>query len=252
MDAHLTFADNHNRCLKTASTAEAPLHALMRMQEIVLERTRAGQIASVQGVVLNGSELWWDPLEIGRREDLQHLLDRQARSPIGALPTMPMGALMTESGLPPTPVALDATHQRFTARLACTSEGSKPEAVHDHPTSAAPICRVTTQEHKGAQKAETMRRPNPDEKPGVKMVIPSEDTAANREAIHWARERDANEGARVRMWWTYGSQSDDSRMGAATVCKQGDRWKAIRSNLGTGRMEVHDAALWAMRLALRE
>ena len=36
------------------------------------------------------------------------------------------------------------------------------------------------------------------------------------------------------------------------MCKHGDRWKAFRSHLGTGRMEVYDGELWAMGLALRE
>ena len=36
------------------------------------------------------------------------------------------------------------------------------------------------------------------------------------------------------------------------MCKHGDRWKAFRSHLGTGRMEVYDAELWAIGLALRE
>ena len=33
------------------------------------------------------------------------------------------------------------------------------------------------------------------------------------------------------------------------MCKHGDRWKAFRSHLSTGRMEVHDAELWAIGLA---
>ena len=36
------------------------------------------------------------------------------------------------------------------------------------------------------------------------------------------------------------------------MCKHRDRWKAFRSHLGTGRMEVYDAELWAIGLALRE
>jgi ribonuclease HI len=54
------------------------------------------------------------------------------------------------------------------------------------------------------------------------------------------------------MWWTDGSRSDDGRVGAAAVCKHGDGWKAFRSHLGTGRVEVYDAELWAVGLALRE
>jgi ribonuclease HI len=54
------------------------------------------------------------------------------------------------------------------------------------------------------------------------------------------------------MWWTDGSRSDDGRVGAAAVCKHGDGWKAFGSHLGTGRVEVYDAELWAIGLALRE
>jgi hypothetical protein len=73
-----------------------------------------------------------------------------------------------------------------------------------------------------------------------------------REAIRWAREREAKVAAGVRMWWMDGSRSDDGRVEAAAVCKDGDRWKAFRSHLGTGRMEVYDAELWAIGLAFLE
>jgi hypothetical protein len=46
-----------------------------------------------------------------------------------------------------------------------------------------------------------------------------------------------------------GSRSDDGSVG---VAKHGDGWKAFRSHLGTGRVEVYDAELWAIGLALRE
>ena len=104
MDAHLTLKVHHNRCIEKARGAEARLCSLTRMQDIVPERVRAVQIAYVQAVVLYGSELWWDPREIGRREDLQLPLNQQARSTLGALLTTPMGALMRESGLTPAPV----------------------------------------------------------------------------------------------------------------------------------------------------
>jgi len=111
MDAHLTFKEHHNRCMKKPTAAEARLRLLTKMHGIIPERARAVQIACVQAVALDGSELWWDPREIGRREDVQLLLNWQARSTLGALPTTPMGALMRESGLTPAPVALDARQQ---------------------------------------------------------------------------------------------------------------------------------------------
>jgi len=48
------------------------------------------------------------------------------------------------------------------------------------------------------------------------------------------------------------SRSDDGRVGAAAVCKHGNQWRSRRSFLGTGRMEVFDAELWAIGLALGE
>jgi hypothetical protein len=108
-----------------------------------------------------------------------------------------MGTLMKESGLTPAPVALDARQQRFPARLTSVCEGSKQKAVHDHPTSGTPICRVITKEHERGRQAETMRWPNPDEEPAVKTVILCEGTVAKKEAIRWAREREAKVGAGV-------------------------------------------------------
>jgi len=54
------------------------------------------------------------------------------------------------------------------------------------------------------------------------------------------------------MWWTDGSRTDDGRVGAAAVCLNGDAWTVFRSYLGTGRMEVFDAELWAIGIALQK
>jgi ribonuclease HI len=70
------------------------------------------------------------------------------------------------------------------------------------------------------------------------------------EDLRWAREKEAKVGAGVWMWWTDGSRSDDGRVGAAAVCKHGNQWRSRRSYLGTGRMEVFDAELWAIGHAL--
>jgi len=47
-----------------------------------------------------------------------------------------------------------------------------------------------------------------------------------------------------------GSRSDDSRVGAAAVCKHGNQWRSHISFLGTGPMEVFDAERRTMGLAL--
>jgi hypothetical protein len=94
MEAHLTFKVHHNRCMKKTRAAEAQLCVLRKMHGIIPVRVRANQIASVEAIALCRSELRWDPKEIGQREKLQLLLNQQARSTLGALPTTPMGPLM--------------------------------------------------------------------------------------------------------------------------------------------------------------
>jgi ribonuclease HI len=59
-------------------------------------------------------------------------------------------------------------------------------------------------------------------------------------------------GSGTWTWWTDGSRTDDERVGAAAVCLNGDGWTVFRSYLGTGRMEVFDAELWAIGVALRK
>jgi len=87
MDVHLTFKEHHNRCMKIARAAEARLRSLTKTYGVVPERVRAVQVACVQAVALSGSELWWHPREVGSQDDLQHLLNRLARSILGTLPT---------------------------------------------------------------------------------------------------------------------------------------------------------------------
>jgi len=129
---------------------------------------------------------------------------------------------------------------------------SKLQVVHDDLTCHTLICRVNTKEHERGREAETMRWPNSDEETAVWTVILSKDTEAKREAIRWERGREAKVGGGVWMGLAEGLRSDGGRVGAATVCKHGDSWKAFRSHLGTGRMVVYDAELCAIGLALRE
>jgi len=249
MDAHLTFKEHHNRCMKKARAAEARLRTRTTTYDVVPESVRAVQLACVQAVALYGSELGWDPREVGRQNDHQLLLNRQARSILGGLPTTPRGALMREAGLTPTPVILDSRQQRFTARLA-NACSNKLKKLHRNPVSGTPICRVVKKEHEQGHRAEGMNWPAPGEEPAVTTTILDDTTAAKSAAQSWARETEAKIEAGVGRWWTDGLRSDDGRAGAAAVCKHRNEWRSRRSFLGTGRMEVFDAELWAIGLAL--
>ena len=234
--------------MKKAWAAEARLQTLTKTYGVVPESVRAIQVACIHAVALYGSELWWDPREVGRRDDLQLRLNRQARSILGALPTTPWGALMRESGLTLAPVILDSRQQRFAARLenACSS---KLKELHQNPSSGARICRVVRKEHEHSRTTEGMNWPAPGEEPVVRTTI-LDATGAKSAARRWAREKEATIGPGVWMWLTDGSRSDDGRVGAAAVCKHGNEWRYRCSFLGTGRMEVFDAELWAIGLLL--
>jgi len=53
------------------------------------------------------------------------------------------------------------------------------------------------------------------------------------------------------MWWTDGSHSDDSHVGAAAVGKHRDEWRYHRSYWGPRQMDIFDAEQWAIRLVLK-
>jgi hypothetical protein len=156
---------------------------------------------------------------------------------------------MRESGLTPAPVILDARQQRFTVRLGNTWS-SKLKELHHNPSFGAPICKVIREEHEHGQTTEGTVWPPPGEESVGRTTILGDTTAAKSAAECWARQTGAKVGAGVKMWWTDGLRSDDGRVGAATVCKHRNEWRSRRSFLGTGRMEVFDAELWAIGLAL--
>jgi len=199
MEAHLTFNEMHIRCMEMCNSAEARLRTLTKTYGLVPESIRAIQMVCVTAVALYGTELWWDPREVGRQEDLQLLLNRQAKSIIGALPTTEQGALMRESGLPLAVVILDARQQRFTARLANTCS-SKLRELHRNPTSGAPISKVIREEHEHRRTTEGTNWPPPGEESVVRTTILDDTTTAQSAAQCWAREMEAKVGAGVWMW----------------------------------------------------
>jgi hypothetical protein len=235
--------------MKKARAAEARLQSLTKAYGVVPESVRAVQVACVQAVALHGSELWCDPREVGSRDDLQLLINGQARYILGALSTTPRGALIRESGLTPVPVTVDSRQQRLAARLenAC---GSKPKELHRNPYSGAPICRVVRKKHEHGRTTNGMNSPAPGKEPAVWTTILDDTAAAKSAAKGWASEKEAIIGAGVWMWWTDGSRSANGREGCAAVCKHGNEWRSGPSFLGTGRMELFEAELWAMGLAL--
>jgi hypothetical protein len=163
-------------------------------------------VACVQVVALYGSELWWDPREVGRGEDLQVFLNRQSRSILGALRHTLQGELMREQGLTPALVNLDSRQQRFTARLAHACSCKRKE-LHHNPSSGAPIWKAIRYEHEHGRTTEGTDWPPPGVESVVRTTILDDATAVKSAAQRWAREKEAKIGAGVWMWWTDESRS---------------------------------------------
>jgi len=178
MNAHQTFKEHHNRCMKKARTTEARIQSLTGTHGVVPACVRAVQIECVQAVALNGSELSWDPKEGSRQDDLQLPLNREARSTQGALPTTLRRTLMRHAGLIPAAVALDARQEQFVSRLASICAGFKPKELYNEFIACAPGGRVSVIEYRRGRRSETICCPDPGEKPAGKTTILENDTAA--------------------------------------------------------------------------
>jgi hypothetical protein len=98
LDSQLTLAQHHQIRLVQAKRAEAPVCRLVGQLGVTPANVRRIQVAAVQAVALYGAELWWDGQK-GRRDDIQLLVNSQARAITGALPSTALGPLVKESGL---------------------------------------------------------------------------------------------------------------------------------------------------------
>jgi hypothetical protein len=156
---------------------------------------------------------------------------------------------MRESGLTPVPETFNCNKQRFAVRLenVCSS---KVKDIHSNPSSGVPICRVPRKPHEHGRTTEAFNWPAPGEEPAVKTTILDPTVGARRAEQRWAREKESKMGAGVWMWWTDGSRSDRGRVEAAGVSNHGTKWRSPSSFLGTKLIEVIDAELSVVGLAL--
>jgi hypothetical protein len=177
MDTHLTLKVHHNASMKGPRAADARLRTLRRTYGVVPDSVWAIRVACVYAVALYWSELWWDPSEAGRRADIQLLLNRQARSILGVLPTTPRGSFMRDPGITPAPVVLESRKQRYPLRLA--NAGSNIlRKLHQDPCSGARVCRAVLNEHVHGGPTEGMNWRAPGEESVVRTIILDDATTA--------------------------------------------------------------------------
>jgi len=251
MDAHLTFEEHHDRCMKTAGAAEAWLLSLTGPHGVIAACGKVAQTSSIEDVALYRSGVWWDPKKGSQWEDIQLLLNRPGRSTLSALPPTLNGALMRNSGLTPAAVALDTRPAWFLQHWASTGVGSKLKMLFNYPTRGAQVGRVAAIEHTCCRIAETLCWPDPGVEPEVKTTILEDGATAMRATKLWATRQDSKAGSGKRMWWTDGFRTDDGRVGATAVCLNGDGWTVFWSYLSKGWMAVFHSEQWVTGVALR-
>ena len=69
----------------------------------------------VQSIALYGAEIWWQGQKTWA-EDIQRLINRQARAITGALKTTPIGPLVKEAALTPAVSVLEDRQRRYALR----------------------------------------------------------------------------------------------------------------------------------------
>jgi hypothetical protein len=180
--------------MKQARAGEARLRTLIKSYSVVSESVRAVHVVCIQAVTIYGRELWCDPREVGKQDDLQLLLNRQAISILGTLHTTPWGAVIRESGLSTARVILDSRQQHFAARIGNASSDKLKER-HKNPSSGAPICRAVKKQHEHGRKTVGMNTPAPGEEPVVKTTVLHNTTVAKCAVQHGASETEAKGGA---------------------------------------------------------
>jgi hypothetical protein len=105
LDSQLTLKEHHAIRLKEGKKALGQLRRLKGQMELASVNCRKVMTACIQSVATFGSELWWkgDEVEgtISREQELQVVVNKQARAVTGCFGTTNLGALAMESGLRP-------------------------------------------------------------------------------------------------------------------------------------------------------
>jgi len=94
--------------------------------------------ACIQSVAMFASELWWKgnhvPGTIGRADELQLLVNQEARAITGCFRTTNLGALSTQSGLRAVTTQLENRQRRFGLRLLSLPQEDQAREIVGAPT----------------------------------------------------------------------------------------------------------------------
>jgi len=226
--------------MKDGRKAKARLHWLTRQMGMSLANCRKVMTACIQSVAIFDSELWWKGEYVtgtkGRTEDLQLLVNQEARATTGCIRTTSLGALLIESGLRAAATRLENRQWWFGLRLLSLPKGGQAQEVVGIPTA---IGRWLTNAlaHRG-QVESTVLLEEPETLDAV--LIQEEEAEAKMEA------EKTQPGLTM---FTDGSRMEDGAAGFAVVWKNGQIWEGVKAHMGYNQV-AYDAECTALACAL--
>jgi len=242
LDSQLTLKEHHATRLKSGRNAMTRLRRLTGKMGLSPINCRRVMMACVQSVAMFGAELWWKGGNVrgttGRAEELQLLVNQQARATTGAFRTTNLGALSMESGLRPASNQLENRQRRFGLRLLSLPQGDEARKVAIGSSTAIGNRLKTALNHTWTSTEQTVLLEDPE-------PFNAELTQEDREEA----KREAEKERQGLVMFTDGSRLEDGAAGYAVVWKNGLSWKGIKTHLGYNQ-EAFDAECAALARAL--
>ena len=113
----LNFQHHHPMVMTRAKKAQGRVKGITGRLGLKPENAKKVQLAVVQSVALYRLELWWDD-QVGRKYELQKLINELARRVTRMFKSTPTVALLKEAGLRSAISLLNNRRRRFAKRLA--------------------------------------------------------------------------------------------------------------------------------------
>jgi len=240
LDSQLTLRDHHATRLKQGQKAMTRLRRLTGQMGLSPANCRKVMTACIQSVAMFGSELWWKGDHVrgtmGQANELQLLVNQEARATTGCFRTTNLGALSMESGLRAATAQLENRQRRFGLRLLSLPEGDQARGVVGAATGIGR--RLKNALAYGGQTEKT--------------VLLEELETCNAELLQEeeAEAKAAAERTRPGLtMFTDGSRLDGGATGYSVVWKKGQTWAGVKVHMGNNQ-EAYDAECAALARAL--
>lgn len=266
LDCSLSFGSHFRERLKRAKIAEARIRELSKTYGLPSALVRRIQIAAMQSVILYGAEIWWKNQK-NRQNEIQKLINRQARSVTGMYPSTPVSALISESGLIPAHIALDFRQRRYAYHLLCLPESIPTKAIlpvtlrighgsaqledyPEHDSAWASIRPIANYGQRLARQVSIGFSIDPAE--GTEPTKTASNSVFQGELMIKERKRAILEAKSMNANLCDVSKLDKGGTGAAVVWKShtSQEWQAQKISLDLNK-EIFDAELWGISEAFK-